>query len=120
VPDPCAAAAGLDLSIVDIGLVYDVTVDQDRVEVALTFTELGCQFTHRIVADVTDSVRALDGVEAVRVRPCWSPPWSPDRLSPRAVAALAASRRGYSMAPRAPRTVLLQIPTSGGDVGRYT
>ncbi|MET0233352.1 MAG: iron-sulfur cluster assembly protein [Kibdelosporangium sp.] len=107
VPDPCASAAGLDLSIMDIGLVYDVTVAADGIDITITFTELGCQFTHRVVTDVIDAVRALDWTGELRVRPCWSPPWSPDRLSARAAEALASTRRAY---PAQAGPVLLPVP----------
>jgi metal-sulfur cluster biosynthetic enzyme len=107
VPDPCAAAAGLDLSIVDIGLVYDVTVADDGIRITITFTELGCQFTHRVVTDVIDAVRALGWTGELRVQPCWSPPWSPDRLSARAAEALASARRTH---PAQAGPVLLPVP----------
>ena len=108
-PDPCASAAGLDLSIIDIGLLYDVTVGADGIEVVITFTELGCQFTHRIVTDIVESVRALGWTGPLRVRPCWNPPWSPERRASRAVTALATARRTY---PTGSIPLPLSVPPS--------
>jgi metal-sulfur cluster biosynthetic enzyme len=93
VKDPCMMAAGHDLSILDLGLVYDVGVQEDgRVRIDMTLTELGCIFTHRVFGDVYEVVEALPGVKEVEVVPRWSPVWTPDRLNQKARSALADSR----------------------------
>jgi metal-sulfur cluster biosynthetic enzyme len=92
VKDPCMQAAGLDLSIVDLGLVYDVTVEERCVTVAITFTEIGCIFTHTIGVKVHDTVMALPGVEQVEISPRWLPIWTHDRLNEKASRALARQR----------------------------
>ncbi len=93
VKDPCMKAAGLDLSILDIGLVYGVEVQEDgRVRVDMTLTELGCIFTHRVFGDVYEAVEALPGVKEVEVVPRWTPVWTEERLNQKARSALADSR----------------------------
>jgi len=93
VEDPCMKAAGLDLSILDLGLVYGVDTQEDgRVRVDLTLTEIGCIFTHRIFGAVYDAVEALPGVKEVEVVPRWTPVWTEERLSQKARSALADSR----------------------------
>jgi metal-sulfur cluster biosynthetic enzyme len=91
VEDPCMASAGLDLSILDLGLVQDVRVEGSDVCVELTFTELGCSFTHHLAARVQTAIEALEGVQTVQVRAVWTPRWTRERLSPRARRALAES-----------------------------
>lgn len=91
VEDPCMASAGLDLSILDLGLVQNVRMDGSHVRVELTFTELGCSFTHHLATRVQDALEALEGVDEVEVRPVWTPHWTRARLSPRARRALRAS-----------------------------
>lgn len=99
------ASAGLDLSILDLGLVYDVRLAPERsgppsgvtVEIDLTFTELGCSFTHHVMTRVTDAVEALDGVAEARVRPVWRPGWSRDRMSPAARAQLGDASARLSL-----------------------
>ncbi len=94
VKDPCMKAAGLDLSILDIGLVYGVEVQEDgRVRVDMTLTEVGCIFTHRVFGDVYEAVEALPGVKEVEVVPRWTPVWTEERLNQKARSALAISRR---------------------------
>ena len=86
-------AAGLDLSILDLGLVYGVEAQEDgRVRIDLTLTEIECIFTHRIFGAVYDVVEALPGVKEVEVVPRWTPVWAEERLNQKARSALADSR----------------------------
>ncbi|MEQ8166412.1 MAG: metal-sulfur cluster assembly factor [Alphaproteobacteria bacterium] len=91
VADPCMAAVGLDLSVVDLGLIYDVDLDDGHVSVTMTFTEIGCQFTHVVVSGSYDAIEALPGVASVKVVPCWEPLWTEARLTEKAASALALS-----------------------------
>lgn len=92
VKDPCMSAAGLDLSIVDLGLIYGVEVADGAVNVEMTFTEIGCVFTHVIGSGVYDAVEALPGVERVELTPRWLPIWTEDRLNGKASKALSGNR----------------------------
>jgi len=72
------------LSIVDVGLVYGVTVTAEQLHVRMTMTSAACP-----VADmIMDEVRAeLDDVVppalAIEVELVWEPPWTPERISER-------------------------------------
>lgn len=92
VKDPCMGAAGLDLSIVDLGLIYGVEIDDGAVNVEMTFTEIGCVFTHVIGSEVYDAVGALPGVERVELTPRWLPIWTEDRVNEKAARALSGNR----------------------------
>jgi metal-sulfur cluster biosynthetic enzyme len=92
VKDPCMGAAGLDLSIVDLGLIYGVEVDDGAVNIEMTFTEIGCIFTHVIGSGVYDAVGALPGVERVELTPRWLPLWTEDRLNEKASKAISGNR----------------------------
>jgi len=72
------------LSIEDLGLIYDATVDESgRVAVAMTLTSPYCPAGDVIVNAVTAVVTAVDGVTAVDVRLVWEPAWNPECVSPR-------------------------------------
>lgn len=101
VPDPCMAFAKLDVSVRDLGLIQDVRVDGDAVEVDLTFTELGCSFSHHLVEEVRAAVEAVEGVHEVRVIPVWAPLWSRSRMAPTAQEVLADSVGRLSAIARA-------------------
>ena len=92
VKDPCMGAAGLDLSIVDLGLIYGVEVEDGVVNVEMTFTEIGCVFTHVIGSGVHDALEALPGVDRVELTPRWLPLWTEDRVNEKASRALSGNR----------------------------
>jgi metal-sulfur cluster biosynthetic enzyme len=74
----------LNLNVVDLGLIYDVTIDDEaNVRVTMTLTSPGCPAGPEITQDVRDTVQNLDGVEAVDVAIVWEPYWTPDRIDPR-------------------------------------
>ena len=85
-------AAGLDLSIVDLGLIYEVEVSDGAVNIEMTFTEIGCIFTHVIGTQVYDAVEALPGVEHVQLTPRWLPIWTEERINEKAAKAFAGNR----------------------------
>ena len=75
------------MTIVDVGLVYGVTVTPGRVHVLLTMTSAACPVTDLIVEEVQAELDKVvpDGME-IAVELVWEPPWTPDRMSPRAKA----------------------------------
>ena len=54
-------------SIVDLGMVHDVKVEDSTVRFALALTTLACPLKDRIVQDAREAVLALDGVREVQV-----------------------------------------------------
>ena len=73
----------LDLNIVDLGLVYDVEVEDGNVHIKMTLTSPGCPAGPMIMSDVYKAVRALDGVKDVDVEIVWEPYWTPEKIEPR-------------------------------------
>ena len=75
----------LSLDIADVGLVYGVTVDDDRLHVLLTMTSAACPVTDVILADVEAELERVVPTDFwIEVELAWEPPWTPDRMSPRA------------------------------------
>lgn len=80
VADPCLAAAGIGGSVLDLGLVQDLRLDDaGRVEIDLSLTEMGCAFTHHLLDTVARRVEAVDGVTSVTVVPTWT--WRREHMS---------------------------------------
>ncbi len=67
----------IPINIVDLGLVYGVTVDEGQVKVDLTLTSIGCPLAGELVAQVAEAAKAVEGVDDVQVNLVWSPPWTP-------------------------------------------
>jgi metal-sulfur cluster biosynthetic enzyme len=73
----------LNLNIVDLGLVYDIRVEDSIVEVDMTLTSPGCPAGPQITGDVERAIKALPGVTGVNLQIVWQPFWTPDRIEPR-------------------------------------
>lgn len=75
------------MTIVDVGLVYGVTVTAERLHVLLTMTSAACPVTEVIVDEVEAELDKLapPGM-AIDVELVWEPPWTTDRMSARAKA----------------------------------
>lgn len=73
------------LTIVDLGLIYGVTIDAGRAQVRMTMTSAACPVTDLIVEDVeTELASVLPADCAIEVDVSWEPPWSPEMMSERA------------------------------------
>lgn len=74
----------LNLNIVDLGLVYGITVDEgNKVIVDMSLTSPGCPAGPQIIHDVERTVQSMPGVGKVVVNLVWEPFWTPERIEPR-------------------------------------
>ena len=73
----------LNLNIVDLGLVYDISVDGADVQIDMTLTSPGCPAGPQIMGDIERAVKALPGVGSVNLNLVWEPFWTPDKIEPR-------------------------------------
>lgn len=74
----------LNLNIIDIGLVYEVDVDDSgAVHVQMTLTSPGCPAGAEIIEDVKRVVGDMEGVKSVDVELVWDPYWTPEKMDPR-------------------------------------
>jgi metal-sulfur cluster biosynthetic enzyme len=72
----------IPISLVDLGLIYDVRQDGGSVEVDLTFTATACPCMAFIHYDIQDRLQREPGVEDVKVIETWTPAWTKSRISP--------------------------------------
>ena len=74
----------LNLNIIDIGLVYDIEVNEPgMVHVRMTLTSPGCPAGTEIIDDVKKVAADMEGVQGVEVELVWDPYWTPDKMDPR-------------------------------------
>jgi metal-sulfur cluster biosynthetic enzyme len=71
----------LGMDIVDLGLLYDVEVEDGKVKVIHTLTSMGCPVGPMIQEQIQEVTRALPGVQDVEVELTWDPPWTPEKMS---------------------------------------
>jgi metal-sulfur cluster biosynthetic enzyme len=71
----------LGMDIVDLGLLYDVEVEDSNVKVIHSLTSMGCPAGPMIQEGIHEAVAAIPGVENVEVELTWDPPWTPEKMS---------------------------------------
>lgn len=71
----------INLSIVELGLVYDITYDEGTVLVTMTLTSPGCPLGPVIRGEAYAKLREIPGVKDVDVQIVWSPPWDPRTMA---------------------------------------
>lgn len=73
----------LHINIVDLGLVYDIAINQEEksVLVTMTLTTPGCPLSFVFEEWIPAAVKKIDEVKAVRIHLVWDPPWDPDKMS---------------------------------------
>lgn len=72
----------LGINIVDLGLVYDVEVEEGEAKVTMTLTSPGCPAGGQILGGAKDAAETVDGVEEAVVSLVWKPFWTPERIDP--------------------------------------
>ena len=71
----------LGLDFVELGLIYDVEIDDGTVRVTYTLTSPGCPIGPQVSEQIEEFVSELDGVQEVLPTMTFSPPWTPERMS---------------------------------------
>lgn len=74
----------IGINIVELGLIYDVKVNGSVVDVNMTLTSPGCPMAPQIIADAEKNILKLKGVKKAKVEFVFDPPWTPEKMSPRA------------------------------------
>jgi metal-sulfur cluster biosynthetic enzyme len=77
----------IPVNIVDLGLIYgvrleDVAENAQDVTIDMTLTAQGCPAHVQISDQVKSRLESLPGIRSATVNIIWSPPWTPERLSP--------------------------------------
>ena len=72
----------IPVNIYEIGLIYEVTVDDDaNAHVLMTLTSPMCPVAESLPPEVEEKVAAVDGVASAKVEVTWDPPWDPEMMS---------------------------------------
>ena len=72
----------LGYNIVDLGLVYDVAIeDGGTARITMTTTTQGCPATDYLAYGARDSASSVAGIETVNINLTYEPPWTPDMIS---------------------------------------
>ena len=71
----------IGFNIVDLGLVYDVNVQDGNVKIKMTLSSPSCPLSGTILSWVESAVRNLEGVKNVDIELVWEPQWTIEMAS---------------------------------------
>src|SRR4051812_40691745 len=71
----------IPVSIMELGLVYELKIDKDIVWITMTLTAPACPVAGDIINEVQQKVEAIEGVKEVHVTLTFDPPWTKDMMS---------------------------------------
>ena len=71
----------IPVNLVDLGLIYGITIVDDWVGAKMTLTSPGCPASSMISEQVKERVKKVPGVGDVDVRIVWQPEWTPARMT---------------------------------------
>jgi metal-sulfur cluster biosynthetic enzyme len=72
----------LNLDLVTLGLVYDIQISESAVKAVISLTTPMCPVADHIVDQARLAIAKVEGVEKAEVELTFSPPWTPERISP--------------------------------------
>lgn len=84
----CVVDPEIGLDIIDLGLVYDIEIGEEKITVNMTLTTQGCPMHESMRQSVENVVRRLAPDKEVEIKVVWDPPWTPERMTPTARAHL--------------------------------
>jgi len=71
----------IPVNVVDLGLIYEISIQLPRVDVKMTLTAMGCPMAGEVMTDVRDHLLQIPGVEEAGVELVYEPPWTPERMT---------------------------------------
>ena len=71
----------LPVNIYDLGLIYDVQVNEKKAKIKMTLTTPNCPVAESLPKEVKEGALQVEGIEGVDLELVWDPPWSKDMMS---------------------------------------
>lgn len=73
----------LGINIVDLGLIYDIEVEEGSARVTMTLTSPGCPAGGQIMTGAKTAAESVAGIDEATVSLVWKPFWTPERIDPK-------------------------------------
>jgi metal-sulfur cluster biosynthetic enzyme len=71
----------IGISLVELGLIYEVKVDADKATIKMTYTSLACPAGPEMKKDIEDHALRVDGISEAIVDVVWNPKWDPREMA---------------------------------------
>ena len=85
----------IPVNIWDLGLIYDIEIINDSVNITMTFTSPTCPMMDELLAQVKNVVGIIPGVGDVNVKLVWEPAWDLSKMSDAAKIELDLTNQGW-------------------------
>ena len=81
----------IGIDVVNLGFIYDVKIDGEKVDVAMTLTMRGCPMHSTLKDQAEQAILKNAGAKSAEVRIVYDPPWNPNMMSQ-----MAKDKLGFS------------------------
>ncbi len=71
----------IPVDIYDLGLIYDIKIDNGSVDITMTLTAPNCPVADNIVQEVYNKISEIEEVKKVNINLVFDPPWTPSMAS---------------------------------------
>ena len=71
----------IPVNIYELGLIYDIAVDNKNISVKMTLTTPNCPVAESLPKEVEDSVKGINEVKDAKLELVWEPPWNKSMMS---------------------------------------
>jgi len=71
----------IPVNIYELGLIYDISIDNKDVKVKMTLTTPNCPVAESLPKEVKDSIKEIKEVNKVELDLVWDPPWDKSMMS---------------------------------------
>lgn len=85
----------IPVNIWDLGLIYDINVDDKNITIEMTFTSPTCPMMEDILNQVRENVESVAYGRNVDVKLVWDPAWDVSKMSEQARIELDLTEQGW-------------------------
>ena len=71
----------LPVNIYELGLIYDINVDEKKAKIKMTLTSPNCPVAESLPKEVKEGAMQVEGIDEVDLQLVWDPPWNKDMMS---------------------------------------
>ena len=71
----------LPVNIYELGLIYDINVNDRKAEIKMTLTTPNCPVAESLPNEVKEGAMQVEGIDNVDLELVWDPPWNKDMMS---------------------------------------
>ena len=85
----------IPVNIWDLGLIYDIAIQDDKIIITMTFTSPTCPMMEEILTEVKSNVENVSDGKKVETNLVWEPAWDLSKMSDAAKVELDLTEQGW-------------------------